>query len=104
MITAATMKVLTEFLNTPQREQYGFGLMRTTGVKAGSLYPILDRLVAAGWLHVEDESIDVVAERRPKRKLYRLTALGEREGRRAVRQFFENVGPAPHWVPRLERA
>ena len=104
MISKATFKVLSAFLENPGRDLYGFGLMRTTGVKAGSLYPILDRLEHVGWLQASVEEIDVVAAGRPRRRLYRLTALGEREAREGVDEFYRDLGPAPSWLPNLGRA
>jgi PadR family transcriptional regulator PadR len=104
MISVATAKVLAAFLEAPQREQYGFGLMRATGLKSGSLYPILDRLNQSGWLRAYDEDIDEVAAGRPKRRLYSLSALGEEEAPRAVAEFYHDLGPALRWRPRLEGA
>lgn len=77
-------RVLLAFLEDATKEQYGFGLLKSTGVKSGSLYPLLDRLEERGWIESWDEDIDVEAEGRPRRRLYRLTPLGEREARRAV--------------------
>jgi PadR family transcriptional regulator, regulatory protein PadR len=102
VVSKASAKVLLEFLQDPSREQYGFGLMRSTGVKSGSLYPILDRLERLRWIESHDEDIDEQAEGRPKRRLYRLTALGDREARQAVADFYRDLAPAPAWVRRLE--
>jgi len=104
ILTKASAKILCAFLDAPGREHYGFGLMRSTGVKSGSLYPILDRLRQAGWVEVEDEDIDEHAEGRPRRKLYRLTAVGESAARHAVAGFFRDLGTAPSWIPNLEGA
>jgi len=104
VISKATFKVLTAFLDDPGRELYGFGLMRSTGVKPGSLYPTLDRLEGCGWLRSADEEIDEVTAGRPKRRLYRITALGEREGAKAVDEFIRDLGPVGKWVPEMGRA
>ena len=87
MISLATAKVLSAFVDAPLSVQYGFGLMRTTGLKSGSLYPILERLTGNGWLHVSEEEIDEVAAGRPKRREYRLTVLGKREAPRAIAEL-----------------
>jgi len=102
LLSKSSAKVITAFLKDPTQEQYGFGLMGSTGVGSGSLYPLLDRLERIGWVEVHDEVIDEVAEGRPKRRLYRLTGAGQREGRRAVANFYRDLGPAPSWLPRLE--
>jgi PadR family transcriptional regulator, regulatory protein PadR len=99
----AAAKVLLVFLDQPARDQYGFGLMRSTGVKSGSLYPILGRFEEAGWIEGYEEDIDEHAEGRPRRRLYRLTANGQREASRAVADFFRDLGPAPRWLPEAER-
>jgi hypothetical protein len=39
-----TVLVLTEFLNRPQAWKYGYDISRNTGLKSGTLYPILMRL------------------------------------------------------------
>jgi DNA-binding PadR family transcriptional regulator len=104
MVGKATFKVLSAFLENPARELYGFGLMRSTGVKPGSLYPILDRLEGCGWLSSADEEIDEVAAGRPKRRHYRLTALGEREATKTVEEFVRDLGPIRRWLPEMGQA
>lgn len=94
-----TVKVLKEFFENPRHPQYGFGLMRATGVKSGSLYPILDQLISRGWLESFGEDIDEHAEGRPRRRLYRLTGLGQTEGWKAITDFYEELGPLPGWLP-----
>jgi len=56
------------------RWQYGLELARTTGLKSGTLYPILVRLAERGLL----ESCWLEPERpgRPPRHAYRITAAG----------------------------
>jgi PadR family transcriptional regulator PadR len=98
VVTKSSAKVLGAFLIQPSHEQYGFGLMKSTGVKSGSLYPMLERLERLGWIEAFDESIDERTEGRPKRRLYRLTALGEREARRALADFYRDLGPVPGWL------
>ena len=54
--------------------RYGYDLCQQTGLKAGSMYPILMRLADRGLLETTWEN-DVPAGR-PPRHLYRLTASG----------------------------
>lgn len=91
-LSKSSAKVLQAFLVNPREEQYGFALMRSTEVKSGSLYPILERFERLRWIEGLDESIDEHAEGRRRRRLYRLTALGEREARKAVAEFYRDVG------------
>lgn len=93
------VKVLREFLENPMRDHYGLGLMRSTGLKSGTLYPVLEQLLERGWLENFLEDIDEHAEGRPKRRLYRLTGVGETEARRAVIDFYRDLGPTPSWLP-----
>jgi DNA-binding PadR family transcriptional regulator len=103
-LSKSSAKVLRVFVDDPTREQYGFGLMRSTRVKSGSLYPILERYERLGWIEGYDESIDEHAEGRPRRRLYRLTAMGEREARKAVAEFYRDIGQSPAWMPGIEGA
>jgi DNA-binding PadR family transcriptional regulator len=101
-LSVAKAKVLQAFLEEPSREQYGFGLMRSTGVKSGSLYPILESLERSGWIRGREEAIDPSGEGRPRRQMYRLTDLGDREAREAVAEFHRELVPRPSWLSVFE--
>jgi DNA-binding PadR family transcriptional regulator len=73
-LSAQTVSVLDELLRSPTRWRYGYDLMKATGISAGTLYPILARLVDAGWLEAEWETPG--EDGRPARHHYRLTATG----------------------------
>ena len=103
-MSAAAVMVLKAFLAHPDTEQYGFGLMKVTGVKSGSLYPILTRLERAGWVTARDEEIGVRNEGRPPRRLYRLTLEGQKEGASAVANFYRVLGPRPSWIPGIQES
>jgi PadR family transcriptional regulator PadR len=83
-ISHQTRLVLQAFLDAPGNEMYGFALTQTTGVKAGTLYPILERLSAEGWLNARWEDIDEHAAARRRRRYYQLTAVGEQHARVAI--------------------
>jgi PadR family transcriptional regulator PadR len=85
-ITHQTRLVLQALLDARDQESYGFDLVRTTGVKAGTLYPVLERLSAEGWLSSRWENINEADEGRRRRRYYRLTSLGERCARAAIGQ------------------
>lgn len=76
--TAATRTVLAEMLARPSEEHYGYDLLKALGIKAGSLYPILDRLESEGWLTSEWRDSP---GNRPRRRCYRLTGLGTRQAK-----------------------
>ncbi len=57
-------------------EHYGLELAKAAGLKSGTLYPILARLEAAGWIQGSWERIDPRAEGRRRRRYYKLTSSG----------------------------
>jgi PadR family transcriptional regulator, regulatory protein PadR len=72
-ITPKMATVLKAFLEDPDQPRYGFELMKITGMASGSLYPMLARLEAAGWLSRGKEDIDPRAAGRPARTHYTIT-------------------------------
>jgi PadR family transcriptional regulator, regulatory protein PadR len=76
------MSVLTALCARPGSWRHGYGLARETGLKSGTLYPILIRLADRGLLEScwEDEQ----PAGRPRRHLYRLTSKGLARGKQAL--------------------
>ena len=75
-VTTGVARLLAALVVEPGEWRYGLDLMRATGQASGSLYPILTRLLDAGWLESEWEQVDPVVEGRPARRYYRLTPDG----------------------------
>jgi PadR family transcriptional regulator, regulatory protein PadR len=75
-VTEATLDVL-EALMGPDDDLYGYKIALQAGRKTGVVYPILDRLVEAGWVIGEWESPER-GERGPRRRFYRLSPDGLR--------------------------
>jgi DNA-binding PadR family transcriptional regulator len=69
-----TTAVLFALAEDPTAWRYGYDLSLETGLKAGSMYPILIRLADRGLLETAWESGVPVG--RPPRHLYRLTDSG----------------------------
>src|SRR5678809_1143381 len=69
-----TTLVLLALAEDPAGWRYGYDLCQQTGLKAGSMYPILMRLTDRGLLETSWESDIPVG--RPPRHLYRLTGQG----------------------------
>jgi PadR family transcriptional regulator len=69
-----TISVLHALAAAPARWRYGYDLGTETGLKAGSLYPILVRLADRGLLEAAWE--EGAPPGRPPRHLYRLTSRG----------------------------
>ncbi len=76
-----TTLVLAEFLQDQQEWRYGYDLSRNTGLKSGTLYPILMRLAEHGMLETSWESVETG---RPPRHMYKLTRNGLRYARAQV--------------------
>jgi PadR family transcriptional regulator PadR len=82
-LSPQTLRVLERFLDRPTAWRYGYELSRETGLKSGTLYPILMRLakyslLETKWVTTEDGV--------PPRHTYRLTS----DGIELVRATFAN--------------
>jgi DNA-binding IclR family transcriptional regulator len=75
-ISLQTLRVLDAFLEDPTRPLAGADVHKRSGLASGTLYPILLRLEAAGWLASRWETVDPSSVGRPRRRLYRLTPGG----------------------------
>ncbi len=73
-ISSQTLSVLAALCEQPSRWQHGYALAGMTGLKSGTLYPILIRLADQGL--VEACWQEEAQPGRPRRHLYRLTANG----------------------------
>jgi PadR family transcriptional regulator PadR len=72
-LTLKAARVLRAFLEDPARPRYGFDLMKATGMASGTLYPMLARFEAAGWLARGREGIDPREAGRAPRLHYTMT-------------------------------
>jgi PadR family transcriptional regulator, regulatory protein PadR len=90
-LTTQTLAVLAAMVDAPDAEWYGLELSKRSGLKPGTIYPILDRLLKADWLERRWEEIDPVAEGRPRRRLYRLTRVGAPSARRALDEHLASL-------------
>jgi PadR family transcriptional regulator PadR len=95
-----TVAVLGSLLAEPATWQYGYNLSRETGLKSGTLYPILMRLSASSLLETRWEQAD---PGRPPRHMYRLTQNGLRQARQFLTEARER-GFAPRLRPEGSRA
>ena len=73
--TPQTVEVLRQFLETTSVWRHGYDLSRSTGLKSGTLYPILIRLTENHLLETRWEASE---SGRPPRHMYRLTQAGRR--------------------------
>ncbi|MGI9097551.1 MAG: PadR family transcriptional regulator [Solirubrobacteraceae bacterium] len=84
VMTIQTFAVLRTMLDDPDAEWYGLDLSKRSGLRPGTIYPMLNRLLNAGWLERRWEEIDPTLEGRPRRRLYLLTRVGAPAARRAL--------------------
>jgi PadR family transcriptional regulator PadR len=90
-MTTQTLSVLSAMLREPDADWYGLDLSKRSGLKPGTIYPILDRLLKAGWLERHWEPIDPATEGRPRRRLYRLTGVGAPAARWALDEHLASL-------------
>jgi len=70
--------VLDAFLERPRSWRYGYDISRDTGLKSGTLYPILIRL---GDHELVETRWETTESGKPPRHMYRLTPEGLRSAR-----------------------
>lgn len=75
-ITGPILKVFRALWEARPAELSGAEIARSTGLRSGTLYPILVRFERAGWLASRWEAGDPQALGRPRRRFYQFTALG----------------------------
>ena len=83
-VSRQTIEVLGAFLEKHQNWRYGYDISRDTGLKSGTLYPILIRLAEHKLLETSWEATEAG---KPPRHLYRLTREGLRLARDQVRAY-----------------
>jgi PadR family transcriptional regulator, regulatory protein PadR len=83
-----TLALLAVLIEQPRKWRHGYDLSRDTGLKSGTLYPIMMRLCDRGFLDSKWEPPSEPG--RPPRHIYRLTAAG---GALARKQLAGNSNP-----------
>ena len=84
--------MLSALCEEPSQWRHGYALAGQTGLKSGTLYPILIRLADRGL--VEACWQEEPAPGRPRRHLYRLTAAGLASASGALASVSEALGSA----------
>lgn len=80
--SAQTLSALGAFEKDPTAWRHGYELAKETGLRSGTLYPVLIRLAERGLVESCWESEQPAG--RPRRHLYRLTADGLAAARAAL--------------------
>lgn len=76
-----TLQVIAVFLDAPKDWKYGYDISRSTGLKSGTLYPILMRMAERQLLETCWEPNE---NGKPPRHMYRFTPKGLRLARERV--------------------
>lgn len=98
-LTVPVLLVLSAMLERPTEEWYGLDLASRAELKSGTIYPVLSRLEQAVWLTSRWEDVDPARVGRPRRRLYRLTAEGEKVAEEAVAGHLSRLQPRPAAPP-----
>jgi PadR family transcriptional regulator PadR len=73
-LSAQTLALLAVLIEQPRKWRHGYDLSRDTGLKSGTLYPIMMRLCDRGLLESKWEAPSEPG--RPPRHIYKLTPAG----------------------------
>lgn len=75
-LSPQTLLILEAFLDHPADWKYGYDLSRSTGLKSGTLYPLLMRLADRKLLETAWETSGPDSLGKPPRHMYRFTPEG----------------------------
>jgi PadR family transcriptional regulator PadR len=81
-VTYRTRAVLEVLLGAGDTGSWGWAITQATGLRVGTVYPILDRLLQSGWAVTAAETGPHPG--RPARTYYRLTGHGKQWAQAAV--------------------
>lgn len=96
-LTHASLKVLRALLESPTIRLSGADLHKLSGVFTGTLYPMLLRFEAAGWMDSEWENVNPKEVGRPRKRFYWLTPTGLARAQAALASV-GGAGEAPSWA------
>lgn len=75
-MSPAARRVLQALVEAGTSGRHGYDLCREADIKSGTLYPLLMRLEAQGYMTADWQAAETPG--RPPRHVYRLTAQGQR--------------------------
>jgi len=91
-VTGPTLKALGQLLTAPDTGISGAEISKATKVASGTLYPIMFRLERARWVSSEWEDVDPSEAGRPRKRLYKITALGRVKSKSAITDLVPSNG------------
>jgi PadR family transcriptional regulator PadR len=83
-LTGTVIEVFAALLRAGDDGAYGREIADAAGLSKTTIYDVLIRLEHAGWALSEWENVDPRTEKRPRRRVYRLSASGRETASRAV--------------------
>lgn len=86
LLSPHAARLLGTFLASPTSRFYGYELLQETGMKSGSLYPVLGRFEKLGWIQGEMQESP---GSRPPRRVYELDPDGAAHAQAALDRFLE---------------
>ena len=89
LLSRNAARILARLLASPDDAFYGYKLMQDTGIKSGSLYPILARFEDLGWItgHARPS-----IGGRPPRRVYMVDTSAQPQMEKALTRFFDAKG------------
>lgn len=81
------LKVLAALLEHHPEPISGADIINQKKLFSGTLYPLLDRLNAAGWLKSRWEEIDPSVVGRPRKRLYQFTGEGVHRASQIIQDY-----------------
>lgn len=94
--TALVLEFLLECRRNGAGETWGFEISRSTGLKGGTVYPLLNKLLGDGWVDSRWEDTD---EAGPRRRMYRLTSAGAAEAATLLARPRRGAAGEVAWTP-----
>jgi PadR family transcriptional regulator, regulatory protein PadR len=86
-LTSPTLRVLKLLMEKPLEGRSGAEVSRALDIASGTLYPLLARLEAAGWVNSKWESVSPKEAGRPRRRFYTLTGHGQTCANKALSEL-----------------
>jgi DNA-binding PadR family transcriptional regulator len=83
-LSLPALQALAVMLEDPTAEYWGLSIAKRIGIPTGTIYPLLHRLEALGWLESALEQLTPQEAGRPPRRLYRLTPTGVHSARAEI--------------------
>lgn len=92
--TYASVQVAVALMAAPDGRHWGYDLTKRANVRSGVLYPVLTRMLEAGWLQDGWEDPATLAGKRPPRRYYEVTE----QGRKALTELLDEARADPRFT------